>query len=194
MGKRVSRVLLLAVAVFVVLSCVTVNIYFPAAEAQKTAKEIVDEVRGVKEAPKEREEGSHSFLWVRKAYAGERALEVSNATIRALKDSMKKRYPQLKVYLARGILGESLDGYLVLRREEGLSLKEKARVRRLMKAENDDRRALYQAVAQALGIDPSQIPRLGRVFAKEWERTAPPGTWVEVKPGEWKRKGYARSS
>ena len=186
--KRISRLLLLGLAVFVALSCVTVNIYFPAAEAQKTAKEIVNEVRGVKVVPEKKDQGPQSFMWVGVAHAGEKALEVSNATIRALKESIKKRYPKLKPYLARGVLGESLDGYLVFRSTDGLSLKEKAVVRRLMKAENDDRKALYQAVAQALGIDPSQIPRLGRIFAKEWERTAPPGTWVEVKPGEWKRK------
>jgi len=187
--RRVSRLLLLGVAVFVVLSCVTVNIYFPAAEAQKTAKEIVDDVRGVKVAPeKKNNQGSQSFLGVGVAYAGEKALEVSNATIRALKKSMKERYPHLKPYLARGVLGESLKGFLVLRSMEGLNLKEKALVRRLMKAENNDRKALYQAVAQALKIDPSQMPRLGRVFAKEWERTAPAGTWIEVKPGDWQRK------
>ncbi len=188
MVKRVSRFLVLALAVFLVLSCVTVNIYFPAAEAQKTAKEIVNEVRGVKVAPEKTDQSPRSFFWVGVAHAGERALEVSNATIRALKASIKERYPRLKPYLARGILGESLDGYLVLRSEKGLGLREKALVRRLMKAENDDRKALYQAVAQALGVDQSQLPRLRRVFAREWQRTAPPGTWVEVKPGEWQRK------
>jgi uncharacterized protein YdbL (DUF1318 family) len=184
MVRRVSRLLLGALAVSLFLSCVTVNIYFPAAQAQKTAREIVEDVRGVKV---EKQESPHS-LWVGVAYAGEEALEVSNATIRALKESIKKRYSKLEPYLARGVLGEGLDGYLVLKDEEGLTLKEKVLVRRLMKAENDDRKALYQAVAQALGVDDSQLPRLRRIFAREWQRTAPPGTWIEEKPGEWKRK------
>jgi len=59
---------------------------------------------------------------------------------------------------------------------------------RLMKAENSDRKALYEAVAQALDVDESQRPRSREIFSKEWGRTAPPGTWIEVEPGEWKRK------
>ncbi len=186
--KRICRPLYLGLAVFFVLSCVTVNIYFPAAEAQKTAKEIVEEVRGVNVAPGKKGEEPQSFFWVGVAHAGERALEVSNATIRALKASMKERYPKLESYLASGVLGESLDGFLVLRSAQGLGLKERAVVKRLMKAENGDRRSLYEAVAQALGIDESQMSRLRSIFAKEWQKTAPPGTWIEVKPGEWKRK------
>ena len=61
-------------------------------------------------------------------------------------------------------------------------------VKRLMKAENSDRKALYEAVAQALDVDESQMPRSREIFSKEWGRTAPPGTWIEVEPGEWKRK------
>ena len=186
--RRASRFLVLLLAVFFVLSCVTVNIYFPAAQAQKTAREIVNEVRGVKVAPEKKRESPGSFLWVGVAYAGEKALEVSNATIRALKESIRERYPRLEPYLARGVLGESLDGYLVLKDGGALGLRERAEVRRLMKAENGDREALYKAVAQALGVEESQLPRLRGIFAKEWQRTAPPGTWIEVKPGEWKRK------
>jgi uncharacterized protein YdbL (DUF1318 family) len=167
------------------ISCVTVNIYFPAAQAQKTAKEIVEDVRGVKV---EKKEEPQSFQWLGVAYAGQAELEVSNATIRALKESIKARYPRLKPFLSSGILGESLQGYLVLKDTGGLSLRDKALVNRLMSAESRDREALYKAVAQALSIDKSLMPRLRGVFAKEWERTAPPGTWIEVKPGEWKRK------
>ncbi len=182
MGKR-GRLILVFLAL-TVLSCVTVNIYFPAAQAQKTAQEITEEVRGVKGEKKEKPQ---SFRWVEVAYA-DQALEVSNATIRALKASMKERYPVIKPYLASGVLGESIQGYLVLRSTAGLSLRDRATVNRLMAAQNRDRKALYKAVAQALNITPSQLPRLRGIFAKEWQRTAPQGTWIEEKPGQWVRK------
>ena len=168
-----------------VISCVTVNIYFPAAQAQKTAKEIVEDVRGVKV---EKKKEPQSFQWVGVAYAGQAELEVSNATIRALKESIKARYPRLKPYLSSGALGESLQGYLVLKNTRGLSLRDRALVNRLMSAENRDREALYKSVAQALNIDKSQLLRLRKIFAQEWQKTAPPGTWVEEKPGNWLRK------
>ena len=183
--REIKRIFLMSLLVLFVLSCVTVNIYFPAAQAQKTAREITEEVRGVH--PEEGKEKPQSFRWTGVAYAQEE-LEVSNATIRALKASIKKRYPQLKPYLSAGILGESLQGFLVVKDVHGLSMRDKAKVNRMMAAENNDRKALYKAVAQALRIDNSQIPRLGKVFAKEWQRTAPHGTWIEVNPGEWKRK------
>ncbi|RLD92862.1 MAG: DUF1318 domain-containing protein [Aquificota bacterium] len=186
--KGSSRLLVLVFAVFFVLSCVTVNIYFPAAEAQRTAREIVNDVRGVKVVPEKEGEKPQSFFWIGVAHAGEEALEVSNATIRALKASLKERYPKLEPYLASGVLGESLDGFLVLKNAQGLGLKERAVVKRLVEAENGDRKALYEAVAQALDVDESQMPRSREIFSKEWGRTAPPGTWVEVKHGEWKRK------
>ena len=176
---------LLVFLTITIISCVTVNIYFPAAEAQKTAKEIVEDVRGVKV---EKKKEPQSFQWLGVAYAGQAELEVSNATIRALKGSIKARYPRLKPYLSSGVLGESLQGYLVLKETGSLSLRDKVLVSRLMSAENRDRKALYEAVAQALNIDKSMMPRLRKVFAKEWQRTAPSGTWIEVKPGKWKRK------
>lgn len=183
--RRVSSVIL-GIALLVFISCVTVNIYFPAAEAQKTAREITEEVRGTPQHEKEGEK-PRSFHWIGIAYA-QPELEVSNATIRVLKDSMKKRYPLLKSYLSSGVLGESLDGYLTVKDVSHLSLRDKATVKRLMKAENKERSMLYKAVAQALSISPKQIPRLRKIFAKEWQRTAPPGTWMEVEPGKWVSK------
>jgi uncharacterized protein YdbL (DUF1318 family) len=182
---RIKGLFIIGLLALFVLSCVTVNIYFPAAQAQKTAREITNEVRGVQ--PGEGKGEPRSFQWMGVAYAQEE-LDISNATIRALKASMKGRYPKLAHYLSSGILGESSQGFLVLRDVHGLGIRDKARVNRLMAAENSDRKALYKAVAQALKIDGSQTPRLGKIFAKEWQRTAPKGTWMEVKPGEWKRK------
>src|SRR4030043_1989221 len=44
--KKKSRFLILGVIVFII-SCVTVNIYFPAAEVQKAADVIVEDVRQI---------------------------------------------------------------------------------------------------------------------------------------------------
>ncbi len=188
MKKRV----LLSLLVMVLISCVTINIYFPTAEVQKAAKEITEEVRGLKEKPatKPPQGEDHSWLrnfWVKEAYAQEE-LAVSNASIRQLKARMRARYPKLRPYLARGILGESLDGRLVLRNLGILNLRQRAEVKRLIEAENRDREALYQEVRKALGIAPKDIIRVRRIFAKEWQRTAPKGTWIETDPNKWIRK------
>jgi len=176
---------ILAIISFVAFtSCVTVNIYFPAAEVQRTAKEITQEVRG---KPEKEKSNSSSFKFITPAYA-QRELTVSNATIRALKESMKKKYPLLKPYLSAGVLGEALSGYLVMKDISSLGLKERAKVKRLFKKENEERSALYKAVADALNIKKEDIKRVEKIFAKEWQNTAPPGTWIEIKPGKWIKK------
>lgn len=190
------RKIFLSFLALILISCVTINIYFPSAEVEKAAREITEEVRGLKQSPEaqptqqEETPGDQSSFWefgVQKAFA-QKELSISNATIRQLKERMKARYPKLKPYLIRGIIGESADGLLVLRSQEGLNLKERAEVKRLIEAENRDREALYYEVMKALGVAPKDLPRIRAIFAKEWQRTAPKGTWIEVSPGKWVRK------
>ena len=174
------------------LACVTVNIYFPAAAAEKTAEEIVKEVR--EQIPQKEEEKqpaepeARQWRLITVAYAQEGALEVSNASIRALKASIKARYPALIPYLQKGVMGENKVGFLEVRNREGLSLRDKAKVKQLVEAENKDRTALYKEVSKALQIDPTQIERLQKIFTKEWQKTVPSGTWVQTEDGKWEKK------
>ncbi len=183
---------LLFLLVFLLISCVTINIYFPAAEVEKAAKEITEEVRGLKkEKPQETQPSSPESSLLRLgpavAYA-QKELTVSNASIRQLKARLRARYPKLRPYMMRGVIGEGADGFLVLKNPEALSLRERAQVKRLLEAQNRDRAALYREVMKALGVAPRDLPRIQKIFAKEWQRTAPPGTWIEVSPGRWVRK------
>ena len=142
------------------IACVTVNIYFPATKVEKAAEEIVKEVR--QQTPKEeqglkKEEKSppeselHKWQFVNSAYAQEGVLEVSTASIRALKTAIKKRFPKLIPYFQKGIIGENNGGLLEIKSWEGVSLLERAKVKQLVEAENKDRMSLYQEVAKKYG-------------------------------------------
>ncbi len=174
---------------FLVTACVTVNIYFPAAEVRKAAEDIVKDVR--QQTPEQGEKSSQSpissLFSVREAHAAVE-LTISNATIRQLKERMKKRFPSLEPYMARGLVGEGLNGFLSIRSLSGLGLRQKATLKKLVDAENRDRKALYMAVAQALNIPSSQIARVQSIFALQWQKTAPKGSFIEKKPGKWLRK------
>ncbi len=162
------------------LACVTINIYFPAEKVESAAKEIVNEIRGPSEEGDKqnfRKNEEHSLvlktllaLSCSSAYA-ENITEVSNPTIRALKDRMKARYSQLRPYYQKGILKEGDDGYVTLESDASLNLKEKRDLKNLVSAENQDRRALYAEVAKALKIDPNQTEKVAEIFAKEWQKT-----------------------
>ncbi len=159
-------------------ACVTINIYFPAEKVESVAVDIVDDVRG-REPGKggDQKEGQKDSLLEVIRYAlgpasawAQEATEISNATIRALKEKMKVRYAQMKPYYGQGVLEEKDDGYVAMSGESNLGLKEKRDLKNLVDAENKDRRDLYAEVAKALKIDPSQIDRVAEIFAKEWQK------------------------
>ncbi len=196
MRKRFATLVVFAVSLTVVLACITINLYFPEAQVKKTADEIVDEVRQKeakdkaagetikKEARKSEPSG---FTLVPAAFAQEETT-VSNPAIRALKDSLKQRFPALRPHFDAGRIGENNSGLVEVRSENGLDLKGKADLRGLISDENGDRSKLYAEVAKALKIDPSQVSRVQKLFAESWINAAAPGWWVQKPDGGWIKK------
>jgi uncharacterized protein YdbL (DUF1318 family) len=178
-GKLIRTAL--ALAVISMGACVTINIYFPAEKVESVAGEIVQEVRGLKPEeetgtpPQKKSSSLQRQLLVASlvsaAWAAEEVTTVSNPTIRALKQQMKDRFPLLKPHFTSGVLQEGAEGFVVIANTGALSLKDKRDVTGLVDAENKDRRALYQEVAKALNIDPSQTGRVATIFAKEWQKS-----------------------
>lgn len=182
-------------------SCLTINIYFPEAEVQKTADEIVKEIRKSEEEKREEKKNvsdagkaqkilndrGNSFSLIPAAYAQEE-VEVSTPKIRALKQSLKERFPKLRPFFDKGNVGETNDGFIRIRDESGLNLKEKALLRNLEKDENNDRRNLYSEVAKALDVDPSQVNRVRKIFAERWINEAKAGWWIQKEDGGWIKK------
>ncbi len=173
---------LLAVTLMMLVAmgaCVTINIYFPAEKVESVAGEIVREIRGKKPDPdtapdKDKQSALIKKLrvaWMPSAAWAADVTDVSNPTIRALKEKMKARYPRMKPYYQKGMLAEGNTGFVSVAKTDGLNLKQQRDLKGLVEAENNDRRQLYDAVAKALNIDPGQINRVGEIFAKEWQKT-----------------------
>ena len=163
----------------VIVACVTINIYFPAEKVESVAGEIVQDIRGKgtkneKEPLKDKQSAlmkkTMMALLVPMVWADE-VTNVSNPTIRALKEKMKTRYNQMKPYYQKGNLKEGDDGYVSIENTGGLGLKEKRDLKGLSEAENADRQQLYKEVAKALNIDSSQITRVAQIFSKEWQKS-----------------------
>jgi len=170
---------------FVLYSCVTVNIYFPAQEAQEKAKKIVNEIRG--KIDKKTSPTSLNFnIFIQNAYASNRALNITNAKIETVKRSMKTRFKKMIPYYKNGYLAELINGYVKIYKTPH-SLKDKMILKKLVSNENNDRKILYKEVAKALNIQSSQIDKLQKIFAKQWQDTAPKGTYIQTKTG-WIRK------
>jgi len=192
-GKRRWLIGLLMV---LLVSCVTVNIYFPAAAIQKAADQIVDDVRKTPEPKPEQKPDKSSLLdrvlVVRlgpaEAQAAAVDVNVSTPAIRNIRASLANRFPQLQPLYGKGAIGETNTGLIAARDIGALSLKEKADVNRLVEQENADRQALYTEIIRANSLAPSQLGEIQRLFANSWRDKSAPGWWIQQDNGQWGRK------
>lgn len=185
--RRDTWVMLFA---FALVSCITVNIYFPAPEVRQAAEEIVEETWG---GDNPQPQATKESSWLRvlepaRAEAKEADINVSTAAIRALKESMRKRAEQLKPYLSAGRVGIGKDGMLAIRSLDGVPLSEQAKIRRLVDAENRDRANLYREIAEANDFGSDRIPEIQRIFAETWIQKAEKGWPIQKSDGSWTRR------
>lgn len=201
-SARRSTVSVLAVLA-VIAGCVTVNIYFPAAQVEKTAEKFVGDVYQEKpEPPPEKPSEKPQSLNERDLFHGigriarfgpapafaQEATTVSNATIRELKDQIGQRHQELLPFYRQGKAGIDKDGFLEVRDTGGLGLQQVASLKRLVEADNAARRRLYEEVARALNLKPEQVPQVRQIFAKQWRDKAEDGWAVQADDGKWGRK------
>ncbi|MET0502437.1 MAG: YdbL family protein [Candidatus Binatia bacterium] len=182
---------------FLANSCVTVNIYFPAAAVERAADEIVKETWGDPRDPAAKEPPRSmlpalgkiaSVSFGSEAFAQEADINVSNPAIRALKDTIRNRSGAIKPLMDRGNVGITRDGLLTVRTTEGLSLKERAEAQQLVEAENRDREALYLEIAKANNFPPESVAKIKSIFARSWAEQAQSGWWIQDTQGNWQRK------
>jgi uncharacterized protein YdbL (DUF1318 family) len=195
--KRVSFLSAVLLCLILIMACITVNIYFPAGAIQEAADQIVDEVR-----PEQQEKKGSSLDRMHPRWLAWSAsvlgpllafaqvdIEISTPSIRALRGSLADRFKSLEGFYRRGALGENNQGYVEIRDQSGLNLKEKANLRRLVDAENRDRRALYMEILEANNLDRQFLDEVERLFANSWRgKKVVPGTWIQRDDGTWVRK------
>lgn len=200
MKKKLSKIAFPAFLFFVIGSCVTINIYFPAAAVEKAAEEIVKEIYGEEEpeGPKGEEPQGFNYSPFRfaglefgptAAYAAEEAdINITTPAIRTLRQSLRQRMASIKPFLDKGNVGISNDGLLVVRSTDGLNLKEKATLKRLVDSDNRDREALYVEIAKANNYEPGRVADIKKLFARSWIKEARGGWWVQEPDGKWHQR------
>ncbi len=202
MKTLVSCMTLLALA-----SCVTINVYFPAAAADSAARTIVRDVLGEqpaanKENAAEPADKDSSFemrytpwvgvfggllhLVIPQAHA-KADININTPVINKLRASLKARQPQLQAFFNSGALGLTNNGLVAVRKLGSIPLKDRNRVRKLVADENKDRNALYKEIAVANG-HPEWAPDIQKTFAKVWVQESPSGIWYQDSNGDWKQK------
>ncbi len=174
-------------------ACVTINVYFPAAAAEKAADQIIDEVWGDEsQSPAPTQEEPQSSLseqvWVSlaryvldtlvpAAHAQQANIDISSPTIKSLEASMKARHGQLSGYYASGAVGLTGDGLVALRDAKAVPLNQRGGLKGVVAAENADRNALYAEIARANGHAEWEA-EIRRTFARRWAERAQPGWYI----------------
>ena len=191
MGMPVAAALLLT-------ACVTINVYFPAAEAKEAAKEFVEKVIGDEAQPEKPSDGGGGMalrfdplmlIGISPAYAqGAPDITIKTPAIQAIQARMGSRFDAtLRAGFDSGALGFTRDGLVVVRDAAKLQLKDRVAVNQAVADDNRDRKAVYREVAVANGHAEWESQIRG-VFAKQWIDSARSGWWYQDSSGGWKQK------
>lgn len=181
-----------------VTACVTINVYFPAAAAEKAADRIIEDVWQKPAAKPDAATPPQSTLPARIAVAlldlivapasaqAQPDIDISSPEVQRLKASLQARFADLKPLLDSGAVGLTGDGLVALRDANAVPLAQRNAGRVLVEDENGDRTALYREIAVANG-QPQWEGQIRAVFAQRWVAKASAGWWYEDASG-WKQK------
>ena len=182
--------------------CLTINVYFPAAEAQSAAKEIVDKVIGnsaAEEAPpvidksEPRAQRIYRFdpigFFIGTAHAQETAnINIRTPAIQDIQNRMADRFStHLVALFDSGALGFGKNGLIVVKDATKIPLKNRVATNGHVADDNRDRDALYREIAVA-NDHPEWEEQIRSTFAKQWVASARAGWWYETSDGSWKQK------
>ncbi len=201
MKKQMIKFLGLPLLAFFVISCavITVNVYFPTEAVEEAAEKIIDEIQGEDDLQTKTDNSDKQSFFQMTAplfnvfgsssvYADEIDLNLTTPIIRKLIATMKSRNAAIMKFKGKGAIGETNDSMLATRKMDGLGGEEIRTVKRLLRAENNDREALYKELATANKISLAEIGKIKTVFAKAHKQKSKPGHWYHDENGNWTQK------
>lgn len=199
----------IALASLLIAACVTINVYFPAAAADKAADQVINDITGAgkgttppqsnfQHEPVREEPGLLYVAFgqalealVPAAHAqGAEALNVSSPAITRITSSMAQRFNQMRKFFESGAIGLTKDGNVDVRDLNAVALPDRATVKRLVAEDNADRALLYAEIAKA-NNKPEWEADIRKSFARRWVENpngAQKGWYYQDDAGAWKQK------
>jgi uncharacterized protein len=182
-------------------ACVTINVYFPEAAAEKAAAQFVDKIIGGQAAdvPAQPQPESNPppgkppaamllDLIVPSAYAQAADISIQTPQIQAIQSRMKQRFDAvLAKHYASGAIGFTRDGLVAVRDAASVPLAERAALNAAVADENRDRKAVYREIALANGHAEWET-QIRDTFAKQWIQQARAGWYHQDAGGAWRKK------
>lgn len=200
--KAIRLSSMLGVLLFVA-ACVTINVYFPSAEAARAADQIIRDVYGEQEAlpgtvpqsepssqapPAQMQPVWVSVLeWMVYPVQAAANINIQTPAIRSIRASMEQRFKKLKPFYENGSVGMTNNGHIAVRDLNQVALKDRKKASGLVAEENRDRTELYREIARANG-HPEWEADIRATFASRWISNAPAGWWYQNASGDWNKK------
>ncbi|MCK5697356.1 MAG: YdbL family protein [Gammaproteobacteria bacterium] len=206
---RFHQLVIILLMTVILMSCVTINIYFPAAEAEKVAEQIIDDVLDssdtntpiINETHTENNQSSLDLkdnpvekivltvleFIIPSVQAAQANLSINSSKIRSIRSNMEKRQSKLLPYYRSGNIGFTHNGLIASVSSQGLSVKKKSTAKKLIDAENNDRRKLYAEIANANG-HPEWKNDIQKTFSKTWIKKISSGWMYQSQSGQWLKK------
>lgn len=194
-----NPMILLASAV-VVAACVTINVYFPEAAAERAADRFIQDVIGGDAARNDKEVSNRvvperlnpvaavlDFL-IPSAQAQAVDIDIDSPQVNAIKQRMAQRHTQqLSGWFGSGAIGLGNDGLVEIRDRSAVGLDQRRNLEQVVSTENADRRAVYREIAMANG-HPEWEDRIRQTFAQRWIANAASGWHYQDADGNWQQK------
>jgi uncharacterized protein YdbL (DUF1318 family) len=192
----------IALASLLIAACVTINVYFPAAAADKAADQVIDNITKGTPTPPQGSitpvrsgndillaaVGNALYAMIPAAQAqGAETLDVSSPAITRISASMAGRWGELEKFFASGAIGLTNNGNVEVRDLNAVALPDRATVKRLVSEDNADRAQLYTEIAKA-NNHPEWEADVRKSFARRWVAKAKAGWYYQDDGGAWKQK------
>ncbi len=175
-------------------ACVTINVYFPEAAAERAADRFIQDVlgengRSVDEPPAPPSTGFRwSELFIASAHADTPNINIDTPQIQSIKQRMAERHREhLADWFDAGAIGLDARGMVAIRDRSAVSLADRRNLERVVSEENSDRRAVYREIAVANGR-PEWESEIRETFARQWIANARSGWYYQDRDGNWNQK------
>jgi uncharacterized protein YdbL (DUF1318 family) len=175
----------LAMLTGVLAACVpvTVNIAFPQEQLNAAARNIEEVEARPSGSPSPAPVPSGSGGGGQSVSAVPRTETRSPEAVKA-RQSRRERRPALRQWKERGCVGETNQGTVVARPGDGCG----PEAAELIRAENADRKVIYDDFMRQNQIAASDRPRVNLAFAKARQERARANDWIQLEDGQWIRK------
>ena len=183
----------------VTVACVTINVYFPEAAAERAADRFIQDVIG---APTESNGDAAAVstpmgstmiaglvnILIPSAHAQQADIDIQTPQISQIQDRMRDRHQShLAAWFDAGAIGLDNDGLVQVRDRSAVGLSERRELEQVVREENADRNAVYREIAVANG-QPDWQDQIRDTFARRWVANARSGWYYQNADGSWVQK------